>query len=73
MYAIHPYRKTSDGKLERCDHYMSDFFRICRVEKDGTETALIDYDFEDSVEMVAQWANASRELARLQKAPSKNQ
>jgi hypothetical protein len=67
MYTLHPYRSTGDGSAERCDHYSSDFFRICRIEKDGTETAVIDYEFEDSAEMVSQWANATKQLGRLER------
>jgi hypothetical protein len=64
MYTLYPYRNIGNG-VERCDHDMSDLFRICRVETDGTETPVIDYEFEDSAEMVSQWANATKQLGRL--------
>lgn len=71
MYTLHPCRNVGEEDIERCEACEADMFTIYRVNEDGTESAIIDYEFEDSVEMVAQWANATRELERLTKEAAK--
>ena len=67
-YTMHPCRDVGGGEIERCEACEADMFTIYRIEADGTEAAHIDYEFEDSVEMVSQWANATRELERLNRS-----
>ena len=64
-HTLHPCRDTGGGHIERCEACEADFFTIYRRNDDGTESAVVDYEFEDSVEMVCQWANATNELKRL--------
>lgn len=71
MYTLHPCRNVGEKDIERCEACEADMFTIYRVNEDGTESAIIDYEFEDSVEMVAQWVNATRELERLTKEAAK--
>lgn len=67
-YTLHPCRNVDDRNVERCEACEADFFTIYRCNEDGTEDAVIDFEFEDSVEMVCQWANATRELQRLNRS-----
>lgn len=67
MYILHPCRYDKNNDVERCDYDDADVFTIYRIGDDDREHEVVSYEFDDSAEQAAQWANAHAELIRLLK------